>query len=75
MDSKGAFVIIDKGTQQIIGSSRYKVSPNSPKAIEIGWTFLSRDYWGGNYNKSFKNLMIAHAFKHFDYILFLRRPI
>jgi len=70
IDSKGAFVIIDNETQKIIGSSRYKLSNNSKTAIEIGWTFLSREYWGGLYNKSFKALMIAHAFNYFEHILF-----
>lgn len=70
IDSKGAFVIIDKASNSIIGSSRYKLTERSNQAVEIGWTFLSRDYWGGVYNKSFKSLMIEHAFQYFDYILF-----
>ncbi|MEO0570084.1 MAG: GNAT family N-acetyltransferase [Bacteroidota bacterium] len=70
LDSKGAFVIIDKATKKMIGSSRFKIPKNSKEAIEIGWTFLSRHYWGGVYNKSFKSLMITYAFQHFDYILF-----
>ncbi len=68
--SKGALVIIDKASDTIIGSSRYKLHEHFNKAIEIGWTFLSREFWGGTYNKSFKTLMIDHAFKHFDYVLF-----
>ncbi len=68
--SKGAFVIIDKASETIIGSSRYKLHEQSDKAIEIGWTFLSREFWGGIYNKSFKTLMIDHAFTNFDYVLF-----
>lgn len=70
LDSKGAFIIVDKATKEMIGSSRYKRADNSEEAIEIGWTFLSREYWGGIYNKSFKSLMITYAFDHFDYILF-----
>ncbi|WP_343485949.1 GNAT family N-acetyltransferase [Allomuricauda sp. d1] len=70
IDSKGAFAIIDKKTNKIIGSSRYKISERSPKAVEIGWTFLSRDYWGGHYNKSFKTLMIDRALTHFDHVIF-----
>ncbi len=70
IDSVGAFVIIDKATNSIIGSSRYKLHEKANDAIEIGWTFLSRDFWGGTYNKSFKTLMINHAFKYFDYVLF-----
>ena len=70
IDSKGAFVIIDKKSNRIIGSSRFKLSEKSQKAIEIGWTFLSRDYWGGAYNKSFKNLMITYALDYFEFVLF-----
>ena len=70
LESNGALVIIDKVTNGIIGSSRFKKPENSQEAIEIGWTFLSREYWGGMYNKSFKSLMIAYAFEHVDYILF-----
>lgn len=70
LDSKGALAIFDAKTSQIIGSSRFKPSERSEKAVEIGWTFLSRGYWGGTYNKSFKTLMLNHAFKYFDYVLF-----
>ena len=70
MASNGAFVIIEKATQKIIGSSRFRIHETSKEAVEIGWTFLSRDFWGGIYNRSFKNLMLVHAFKHFDYVLF-----
>ena len=70
LDSNGAFVIIDKATQTIIGSSRFKRPDNSDEAVEIGWTFLSRDYWGGIYNRSFKSLIIGYAFEQFEYILF-----
>ena len=68
--SKGAFAIIDKATNTIIGSSRYRLAEKSTQAVEIGWTFLSKSYWGGVYNKSFKSLLIHHAFQYFDYILF-----
>ena len=70
IDSEGAFAIIDKISQDIIGSSRFKVHEVDKTAVEIGWTFLSRAYWGGRYNKSFKSLMIDHAFTYFDHVLF-----
>ncbi|WP_350285418.1 GNAT family N-acetyltransferase [uncultured Croceitalea sp.] len=70
MTSNGAFVIIDNETKKIIGSSRFKLHETSKEAVEIGWTFLSRDFWGGVYNRSFKNLMLDYAFKYFDYVLF-----
>src|SRR6266536_3007354 len=50
LESGGAFVVIDRSSQQIIGSTRfYGYDPEKSK-IEIGWTFLARKYWGGRYN-------------------------
>ena len=31
---------------------------------------MSREYWGGIYNQSFKSLLISYAFQHFEYITF-----
>lgn len=70
MDMNTAFVILDQKTQNIIGSSRYKMVSETHKAIEIGWTFLDPRFWGGRYNQSFKKLMIDHAFTYFDYVIF-----
>ncbi len=70
MDSKGAFAVVEKAKGSIIGSSRFKQHPNATNAVEIGWTFLGRDYWGGVYNASFKSLMINYAFQHFDFVVF-----
>lgn len=65
-----ALAIIDKDTHKIIGTSRYNPSPESEKAIEIGWTFLAKKYWGGRYNSAVKALMISYAFQYFDIVLF-----
>ncbi len=70
LDSKGALVIIDKLHNDVIGSSRYKKLDSIETAVEIGWTFLSRKYWGGKYNSTVKSLMINHAFKYFEEIIF-----
>ncbi len=70
IDSKGAFKIIEKSTGELIGSSRFKVIGDSENAIEIGWTFLSRDKWGGKYNKAVKKLMIDFALQHVDHVIF-----
>lgn len=70
MSTKAAFAIIDKKTNAIIGSTRYHVVSETVDAIEIGWTFLARNYWGGSYNRALKTLQISHAFKHVPHILF-----
>lgn len=68
--SKGALLLIDLKTDAIIGSSRYKIIDEASGVIEIGWSFLNRDYWGGQFNKSFKKLMVNHALKFYKRVVF-----
>lgn len=70
IDSKGAFVIIDKMTEKIIGSSRFKTINLAEGVIEIGWSFLERKYWGGKYNREFKRLMVNYALQFFEHVVF-----
>lgn len=70
IQTKTAFLILDRKMNEIIGSSRYQFVNESIKAIEIGWTFLAVKYWGGYYNKAIKKLMIEHALKYFEIVLF-----
>ena len=70
LQSGGAFVVVDKNTQQIIGSTRfYRYDPEKSE-IEIGWTFLARKYWGGRYNAEMKRLLLNHAFKFVESVVF-----
>ena len=71
LESGGAFVIIDRKNQQIIGSTRFYGYIPEKSEIEIGWTFLARKYWGGPYNRELKQLMLAHAFKFVENVVFL----
>lgn len=70
MLSKGAFIVYDIKTNMPIGSSRYYDLDKNLKTINIGYTFLSREYWGKNYNQNLKLLMINHAFKSVENIIF-----
>jgi len=68
--SGGAFVVVDTKSQQVIGSTRFHGYDPEKSEIEIGWTFLARKYWGGRYNREMKQLMLAHAFKFVENIVF-----
>ncbi len=68
--NKMAFKFIDKKSRNIIGSSRFYDCDPSNHSIAIGYTFLSRTYWGTQYNASIKALMIQFAFEYFDKIIF-----
>jgi RimJ/RimL family protein N-acetyltransferase len=70
LESGGAFVVIDPKTQQIIGSTRFHGYEPEKSEIEIGWTFLARKYWGGRYNREMKQLMLDHAFKFVENVVF-----
>lgn len=70
MNSKGSFLILDKKTNEIMGTTRfYDYNPEN-SSVAIGYTFLARKFWGGPYNKSNKKLLIDYAFKHVDSVLF-----
>jgi RimJ/RimL family protein N-acetyltransferase len=71
LESGGAFVVIDTKTQEIIGSTRFYGYDPEKSEIEIGWTFLARKYWGGRYNLEMKQLMLMHAFKFVESVVFL----
>src|SRR5437762_6168602 len=70
LESGGAFVVIDKNSQQIIGSTRFYGYEPERSEIEIGWTFLARKYWGGRYNREMKRLMLNHAFRFVEKVIF-----
>jgi N-acetyltransferase len=74
LDSGGAFVAVDRKTQKLIGSSRYFGYDPEKREIEIGWTFLARSHWGGEYNREMKRLMLDHAFTFVDNVVFLIGP-
>jgi len=39
--------------------------------VEIGWTFLARAYWGGEYNGELKRLVLNHAFRFVERVVFI----
>ena len=56
----------------MIGSSRFQFCDREEQrgALEIGWSFIAREYWGKGYNAEFKRLMLAHAFRWVERVLF-----
>jgi len=67
----GALAIVAKASGEVIGSSRFQWSARGDGGtLEIGWSFLARSYWGRGYNSEFKHLMLEHAFRHVDRVVF-----
>lgn len=74
LESRGALIASDAADGRIIGSSRFHGYNPERSEIEIGWTFLARRCWGGRYNGDMKRLMLHHAFRFVDRVLFLIGP-
>jgi N-acetyltransferase len=71
LESGGALIAIDSKDDHVIGSSRFYGYDQEKSEIEIGWTFLARSRWGGTYNREMKQLMLRHAFKFVNSVIFL----
>lgn len=70
INKKGAFLILNKQTNEVMGTtSFYDYNPEKSN-VGIGYTFITRKYWGGPYNKSNKKLLIDYAFQHVNSVLF-----
>jgi RimJ/RimL family protein N-acetyltransferase len=74
LESGGALVARDRSDGRVIGSSRFHGYDREKSEVEIGWTFLARSHWGGRYNGEMKRLMLEHAFRFVDRVIFLIGP-
>src|SRR5690606_23214086 len=63
------FVVIDKVTNRVAGSSRFGNIQFHNKRTEIGWTWYGKEYRGTGLNKACKFEMLKFAFE----VLLFRR--
>jgi N-acetyltransferase len=69
IESKGAFKIIDKATENIIGSTSYDFKEDE-NSIHIGYTFYATQYWGTGINHAVKTVMLDYIFNHVSIVYF-----
>jgi RimJ/RimL family protein N-acetyltransferase len=74
LESRGTLLALDAKNGRVIGSSRFHGYDEAKCEIEIGWTFLARSHWGGAYNREMKQLMLRHAFRFVNSVIFLVGP-
>jgi len=70
ISSQSALTIICNETKRIIGTSRYQDYKPDQGEIEIGWTFIAHEYWGGRYNAEVKALMLDYIFGILECVVF-----
>ena len=69
--NEGALVVVDKASGAIVGSSRFQgYDPADGGSVEIGWTFLARRLWGAGLNAEMKRLMLSHALRYVERVVF-----
>jgi RimJ/RimL family protein N-acetyltransferase len=56
------FVVVDKANNAIAGTSSYGNMSEPDLRLEIGWTWLGREYRGRGLNRWVKFLLLEHAF-------------
>lgn len=57
------FVIIDKKSKEIVGSSRFGFISKENRSAEIGWTWIDPQWQRTYVNTEAKLLMLTHAFE------------
>ena len=68
----GALVAIDRQSGRIVGSSQFHdYREEAGGSVEIGWTFLARERWGGSFNREMKRLMLGHALEAVERVHFI----
>lgn len=70
MESGGAFLIWDKRTNQLAGSTRYYGYDEKENSIHIGYTFYGTQFWGTGINPSVKKMMMNYIFQYVDKVKF-----
>jgi RimJ/RimL family protein N-acetyltransferase len=61
---KMLFTIIEKENGRLIGNTSFcNIAPLPNKRVEIGWTWLGKDFQGKGYNKHVKFLMLQFIFE------------
>jgi len=69
IESNGAFLVYDKKTGQIVGSSRYYELDEEQNSVAVGYTFIGRQFWGKGHNAALKKLMLDYAFQSVDKVI------
>ncbi|MFI5297045.1 MAG: GNAT family N-acetyltransferase [Polyangiales bacterium] len=57
------FALVDRHTEQVIGSTRYGNIDVTHRRVEIGWTWIAASHQRTSVNSEAKLLLLTHAFE------------
>ncbi|CAM3463548.1 MULTISPECIES: GNAT family N-acetyltransferase [Saccharibacillus] len=61
--SEFPYVIVDRESGEVVGSTRFLAVSRPNRSLEIGWTWLSPAVWRTSVNTECKFLLLRHAFE------------
>ena len=70
VQSGGAFLVLEKATNEIAGSTRFYDFNEEENSIFIGYTFYGIKFWGKGLNSNAKKLMLDYIFQFVDKVIF-----
>ncbi len=56
------FVIFEQNSHRVLGSTRFIDVDEANRGVEVGWTWLVEEVWGGWVNPHCKRLMLGYGF-------------
>jgi RimJ/RimL family protein N-acetyltransferase len=62
-----AFATIDKASEKVVGSTRFRCIESRHRRVEIGFTFLASSWQRTHINTEAKYLMLRHAFEEWGF--------
>lgn len=60
--TSGSALVICEHVDHVIGCTVFYTDTNAPSRLSVGFTFLTRDHWGGKTNRIVKRLSLGHIF-------------
>jgi N-acetyltransferase len=70
MQSRGAFKIVERATNEVAGSTRFYGYNAQDDSILIGYTFYATRYWGKGFNTGVKTLLLNYIFQFVSQVYF-----
>ncbi|MGH2837854.1 MAG: GNAT family N-acetyltransferase [Thermoleophilaceae bacterium] len=61
-DRERVWAIVERASDTPIGSTRYMALRREHRGLEIGWTWIGKQWWRTGVNVETKLLLLAHAF-------------
>lgn len=62
------FVVFDKLSDSVIGTTRYLNISDANRHLEIGWTWYHPSYWRTAVNTESKYMLLQHAFENLNVV-------